>query len=114
VSYAYGVTTTGGSSVLFLQTMPADGSIVMTGGMAIGDNGGPPVGKISIRINGTEIAHVNWAHPGGSADIYVPFAYSVLASAGDGIEVIAVVTNVSSGGDASFDGGSMFAVALQR
>ncbi len=114
VSHAYGVTSTGGSAVLFLQTMPADGTIVFTGGMAIGDNGGPPVGKISFRVNSTEVAHSNWAHPGGSADIYVPFAYSISASAGDSIEVIAVVTNVGSGGDASFDGGSMFAVVLQR
>jgi len=112
VSIAYGTTVGVDVSVLFSQTMPADGDLVFTGAISIGNNGGPPVGKISVKVNGTEVAHQPWSM--GAYEISATVAYKISVSSGDSVLIQAVCTNIASGGEASWDGGSFFGVLLQR
>lgn len=112
VSIAYGTTVGASVPTLFSQTMPAAGDFVFTGSIAIGNNGGPPVGKISVTVNGTEVAHQPWSM--GPYDITASFAYKVAVSSGDTVFVQAIVTNLASGGEANWNGGSFFGVLLQR
>jgi hypothetical protein len=112
VTLAYGTTVGSGSAALFSQTMTATGDFVFTGSISITNNGGPPVGKISIKVNGTEVAHQPWSM--GPYDIVASFAYKIPVSAGDTVFVSSIITNLGAGGDATYNGGSFFGVVLQR